>query len=122
PSDWRGGIARALVPTAAVARPQLRMGPAHRHADRRRRGEFPRNFTNGLAEHHPAAGALLRLHHGRSDTDQAEPAGEMAAQFGADLADSALALLADAGSARADGRSERPVARGHARRVLSFLL
>src|SRR5262249_28024149 len=92
----RSRIARTLVSAAAVARPHLRMGACDRYDDRDHCGDPPRNVIRALAEHHSAARDLLRLPDGRPGADQTEPAGEMAAQFNADLVDPRLALSADA--------------------------
>src|SRR5262249_52880256 len=65
---------------------------------------------------------LLRLPGCGSGVDQTRPVGEMAAQFGADLADPRLALPADERAGLAGGRQKRSAGRGHARRVLPVLL
>src|SRR5262245_11816950 len=75
-----------------------------------------------MVERHFAAHDLLRLPDGRSNTDQAEPAGEMAAQFNSHLVDPRLALPAYNRPDLAGGRQELHADRGHARRVLPVLL
>src|SRR5262245_7336081 len=111
-----------MVSAAAVARTQLRMGACGRDDDRDHRGRPPRNLSFALVEHRSAARNLLRLLDGRSGVNQTWPAGEMAAQFGADLVDPRLALPADERADLAGGREKRSAGRGHARRILSVLL